>query len=397
MRASMRWLAALGLLVGAVSLGFTCRAPRPTLPVEVQTIVDQVKARHCPDKRLELFEVTGWESKGQLVLVGETTSPVAHAELVERLRAAFPRKRLVDRVRVLPDSTVGGSGWAIVNVSVANLRREPLHSAELTNQALLGSVLRLYKKHRDWYFARLEDGYLGWTDDGGLWIVDSLSAADWLAAPRLIVLALETTVYSLPAREAQPVSDAVAGNILRHLRTQSGWYEVAFPDGRRGWIHSDDAKPLEDFLKHASPNPEAIVRTAMRLLGRPYLWGGTSPKGLDCSGFACTVFRLNGVLLPRDANMQAMVGEEVPLDSSLSSAQPGDLLFFGPNPGRITHVGIYLGAGQFIHSDSHVRVQSLRPGEPGFSAYRYQNLRRAKRVLSRLVRDPVTGWYRVKD
>jgi cell wall-associated NlpC family hydrolase len=379
----------VGLLTAAA-----CREHRPSLPASARAIAEQVRAAYCPDSRLHVFHVDGWQVGNQIVLRGETTSPEAHAELLQKLRQAFPRKRLVDEIRVLPDSTVDSS-WAIVNLSVANLRREPSHVAELLNQMLLGSVVRLYKRQRDWYFVRTEDGYLGWTDDGGIWCTDSTGVVSWLVSPRVIVTALETLALASPEEGAQPVSDLVAGDVLLRLAAHGSWLQIRFPDGRTGWVRRGDVSDLGEFLRAARPTPENIVVTALRLFGRPYLWGGTSPKGLDCSGFTCTVFRLNGVILPRDANMQVKVGAEVPLDSSLSAAQPGDLVFFGPSPERITHVGIYLGDGKFIHSDSHVRINSLRPGDADFSPYRYRNLRAVRRVVSQLRRDEMTGWYRV--
>jgi cell wall-associated NlpC family hydrolase len=119
----------------------------------------------------------------------------------------------------------------------------------------------------------------------------------------------------------------------------------------------------------------------MGYLGLPYFWGGNSPKGFDCSGFTKTIYRMNGIELPRDANMQALAGQPVELDSTYSHLQPGDLLFFGPRTERITHVAMYLGNRRFIHSDGMVRINSFSPKDDNYSEYRVRGLRLARRFL----------------
>ena len=139
-----------------------------------------------------------------------------------------------------------------------------------------------------------------------------------------------------------------------------------------------------EIPRHATP--ENIERTARALLGRPYLWGANSPKGLDCSGLTKFVFFLNGIDLARNASHQANQGVEVPLDANLSKLKKGDLLFFGSRPstshrGRVTHAGIYLGDKLFIHSSERVRINSLDPRSPLRDEHRIRSLIGARRVL----------------
>jgi cell wall-associated NlpC family hydrolase len=143
---------------------------------------------------------------------------------------------------------------------------------------------------------------------------------------------------------------------------------VGLPDGRTGYLFAPNTAALDRWAAGVPQDTAALFRTAFRLAGRPYLWGGTSPKGMDCSGFTKTVYFLHGMIIPRDASQQVHAGEEVPITEDLAGLQPGDFLFFGnlreDGSERITHVGIYLGEGRFIHSGADngaVRIQSLFP------------------------------------
>ncbi|KAA3635366.1 MAG: NlpC/P60 family protein, partial [Bacteroidetes bacterium] len=182
-------------------------------------------------------------------------------------------------------------------------------------------------------------------------------------------------------------SDLLAGNILKYIgETEKNLTKVAFPDGREALVESDAIMDYGGWLDSRNPLAENILADAHEFLGRPYLWGGTSGKGVDCSGYTKTVFFLNGIILPRDASQQVHVGTEVPTDTTLTGLEPGDLLFFGrkatdKDKEKITHVAIYKGNGKIIHSSGMVKVESLRRGDEDFNEYRLKSLVRAKRML----------------
>jgi len=130
------------------------------------------------------------------------------------------------------------------------------------------------------------------------------------------------------------------------------WYGVLMADGSVGWIPRQHVRLLDYEVVPASPTStgalgERIVQTALRFLGIPYRWGGTSLSGLDCSGFVQKVFALNGIRLPRLGRHQAQVGTPIP---DLSLVQPGDRLYFRSSKQPISHTGIYIGNGYFIHA-----------------------------------------------
>ena len=144
---------------------------------------------------------------------------------------------------------------------------------------------------------------------------------------------------------------------------------MELPDQRAGCLPRKAATNYDARKAARQPTAENIERTARSFIGRPYLWGGNSPKGFDCSGFTKTVFFLNGIDLMRDSSQQARQGVEVPLDGDLSQLKKGDLLFFGRRPRRggperVVHLGIYLGDKLFIHSSEWVHISSLDPSSP---------------------------------
>jgi hypothetical protein len=169
-------------------------------------------------------------------------------------------------------------------------------------------------------------------------------------------------------------------------------YKVILPNGKIAYVPASDVLEFDKWLLSREPNADNILSTAVQFLGFPYMWGGTSIKAMDCSGFTKTAFYLNGVILERDASQQAKTGEDVDIREGFDNLQKGDLLFFGSKATqergeRITHVGIYMGNGEFIHSATSVRINSLIP-----DAYNYYEgstrLVRANRLITKIDNDP---------
>lgn len=354
------------------------------VPAEVARLTDSLKQVYAPDGRVALFNVDYSFSDKNVMLRGVTTSPDAKRALTNELtRAGY---RLMDCLHVVPDSAeLEGRTWGIVNVSVCNLRSSADFSSEMMTQGLLGMPVRLLEKD-GWYHIQTPDKYIAWVHRVGIHPVTHEELAAWNDARKVVVTAHYGFVYSQPKVGSQPVSDVVAGNRLKLEGTKGAFYRVAYPDGRQGYLPKDQAMPEDKWRASLKQDANSIIATAHTLMGVPYLWAGTSSKGVDCSGFMRTILFMHDILIPRDASQQAYVGEHIDIAPDFSNLQPGDLIFFGRKATpdrreRVVHVGMYIGNKQFIHSQGDVHISSFDPQDKLFDEYNLGRLLFATRIL----------------
>ncbi|MBA4150101.1 MAG: C40 family peptidase [Verrucomicrobia bacterium] len=383
------WLLLLGCLcfTGCATSRSEKRDNAPELESAVTTTFQAVAAKHAPDPRLAIFRIQPERTGDFLILRGEVESAAAKQELIESLKSQGIKA--VDRITVLPAADLGEATWGIVRISVANVRDEKGHGAELGTQVLMGHVVRVWKKEGGWYYVQSSDRYLGWTGDDSFVRVTKEQVNEWNATPRVIVTDYEDRVWQQPGGKRRgnlPVSDVVAGALLKKVGEEGDWLKVELPDGRAGYLAKQSTMDFEAWRDSRQATGANIEESAKSLLGVPYLWGGTSTKGVDCSGFTKTVFYMNGVQLLRNASHQARQGMDIALDPEFRNLQKGDLLFFGSRasrgkPERITHVGIYLDNKQFIHSSGLVKLNSFDPKSPIYKESRLKSLVRARRYL----------------
>lgn len=354
---------------------------------------------------------------------------------------------------------------AVVNLSVNFLREEPDYTSELGTQALMGSTVQIIGEDGYWRQVITSEPYTAWCTALGLVEMTQEEFEDYMTTPKYICTAWKSTVYTLPSKKAGKICDIMEGNVMRQAissghrkagvirnvsRTEegsgirkvtgsgnrqaaavsgdrisgpkpvkgkpaikNGFAEVILPDGNTGYVPKEDIMDYAEWTASRKASAAGIISEALKFIGVPYLWGGASPNGVDCSGLVRHVFMMNGIELPRNASQQASSGKavEMRIDTALTagivrsssgrpdaagalkqemlrriaSLKPGDLLFFG-TPGtngdndRITHVGIYTGNGHMIHSSQIVRINSLIPGEPDYYENSYR-LIRARRIL----------------
>lgn len=352
-----------------------------------KAVLAPLRARYAPDRRVAVFDVTCARQGDQLVVKGDVDQDNARRDIVAAMTSA-KFGAVVDSMRVLPDPALSDVPFGIVKVSVGNVRSNPAHSAELATQVMMGMVVKVLKKQGDWYYIQGPDKYLGWLEGAAMHLTRQAGADAWQNGPRVIMTAYFGVVRATPDTGALPVSDAVPGVLFKAGAVKGRWRAVETPDGRKGFIERQLVTDYSQWKATRTLTAQTVEQTAKRFIGVPYLWGGTSPKGMDCSGFTKTVFRLNGMELNRDANQQAQMGVDVSAGDDMKQLTKGDLLFFGQKATadrqeRITHVGIYLQDKTIIHTPggSGVRIDSFDPAAPNYNDGLVKSLVRARRII----------------
>lgn len=311
--------------------------PRKT----IDSTIESVRRQYVPDFRSGVFDVAAEERGAQIVLRGQSTDPQAVTALVSLLRDQG--LTAIDEVKLLPDVALGATRHALVRAAIAPVYAEPRLPAPQISQLVLGMRVELLSQDEQWFRIRGEDGYIGWVYQGYLQSGDDDWAFAWERS---------SSGESVVSLGAELVDED--GRILARLpwgarlSRHSGAFHL--PDGRSGAVANGDVVDVDrlgDWFPHRG---ESIARTARRWNGAPYLWGGVTPNGVDCSGFTQAVMWMHGIAMPRDSDLQERAGTGVTLERDTRELHPGDLLFFAEQDARVSHVAISLGGPLIIHS-----------------------------------------------
>lgn len=364
-----------------LTLLFSCTAS-PDQQQKVNELIQNASKAFVPDTRVAICDIHSTIDGSTVTLTGYTSTPPLLGVLNDLLENED--YTVVNNVEILPSIALEKK-YGVVNLSVITMRAAPSYSSETLTQALLGQPIKIYQKD-GWYRIQTPDDYLGWTHRSSIVPMTKSELDDWNAAKKVVVMSTYAFSHEAPTALSARVTDLVAGNRLRFLGKEKGYYKVAYPDHKVAYVSFVDALLEEDWKSTLKQTASSIIETAHSLMGVPYLWGGTSTKSVDCSGFVKTAFFLHGIILPRDASQMAYVGEHLDIKSDFSNLKPGDLLFFGrkatkEKKARVIHVGLYLGNKRFIHAQGHVFVSSFDPADPKYDAYNLHRLLWSTRVL----------------
>lgn len=252
---------------------------------------------------------------------------------------------------------------ALVNVGTVCMRSEPRHSSEMVSQAVMGTPLSLLERIDDWWLVESPEGYRGYVINNGILPMTPAEAHRWRGSKRGMYTSVYTGRIVSPDGHGTPVSDIHSGSIVEIVEfTPNDSVDIQLPDGRKGRLASGAIRELNN-LNADHIDTSAILNMAKSLMGVAYLWGGTTPAGMDCSGLVKICYLNQGIILPRDASQQALCG--LSLGEDYHNYQQGDLIFFkSAKTGNIIHVAIYDHDGQYIHSSGRVKINSLDSTSP---------------------------------
>lgn len=306
---------------------------------------------------------------------------------------------------------------AVVELSTIYMRIKPDYESALETQELMGTVVEIVGENGYWREVVTPQPYKAWCTDQGVVEMNAEELKAYEQAPKVMFNDLYGHIYKEPSMDSPTICDLVGGDLLRltgictndekilKKTLKRKWANVMLPSGKTGFVPSEQLKIHNGFKSISmgegsaesisNETTEDIIAQAEKLLGVPYLWGGMSAKGVDCSGLVRISHIMNGILLPRNASQQVKCGERVPMETDIrfwneanrkgdseaelrqemlkriKNLKRGDLVFFGTpatdeKPMKITHVGIYLGDGKIIHSSHMVRINSLTPGDEDY-------------------------------
>jgi len=259
-------------------------------------------------------------------------------------------------------------GSGVVLKSVENMHSAASETADVVSQAVIGTPVKILKAERnaqgeEWFRIETPDTYQGWMKGSSLRAYAPGEKAYGTSGQTFEVTSLFALVYAVDnVTKHKPLAMAPVGALLEVGNWGERWCEITLPCGTKAWIQKGDGLVREPGFKRPRLSTEEMVTLAKRFLGLPYYWGGTSPLGFDCSGFVQLVYRLSGIQILRDADIQFE-------KSGLAEVAPGfedkgDLVFFGKAKGRITHVGMMVNREEFINATTHekpvVQISKLK-------------------------------------
>jgi gamma-D-glutamyl-L-lysine dipeptidyl-peptidase len=355
-------------------------------PVE---LVKQVQREYCSDARSTFADVRA-EPLGHSVRVSGTVldEPTA-ALLLGGLQRKAPNIHWRDELT--PLVTGPDYSFALASRAVADIRNEPSNGAERVTQIIFGETLEILRRQGYWAFVRTQDGYLGWTHGTPLLCCSAEEAREWTAGLNTVVRQPLLACYADASGEPhQQVMLLPFGARLQVEESHGAYRGVRCPDGIKRWVPATGILPADQLLHSGVRGLRTVVDWAHAVIGVPYLWGGRTPFGYDCSGLVQILFSMVGVALQRDADQQFTQGIAV----DFKEIEFGDAIFFDTSTPLdelptarevlVSHVGLAINRVDFLHASRQfggVVHGSFDPDSPWFAPSYRERFLGARRHL----------------
>lgn len=289
------------------------------------------------DKRIHVFDIQARSlAKSTVLLSGCVLNEEVLVHLQRVMKTRFPEWVVdlseIQVLRANPTVTL------CVNTNLVSLYTRPSFDSEMLSQILFGTSLEILELTEDWARIRQPDGYLGWV------YRPYLAESVMLQATHLVVEPV-STLRAGPNPRAEVITRVFGGTGVQVLSLHDQTAQVIAH--RKGWVELSHLRSQVEMPTTEVQRRAMMIQDAARMVGVPYLWGGTTANGIDCSGFAQLLHRWVGIAIPRDADMQYSAGKK-----SGPPFQPGDLVFFGnkDEDRMVSHVAISLGGWNVIHA-----------------------------------------------
>ncbi len=336
----------------------------PVTADDLNRLIGFYKSMNLSDSTFFYLDAKAEQAGEQWVLKGACNHPIVRTAIEGVLKAAGVSS-VRNEIELLPSSRLGDNRFGVVQIPMAMTWAAPKEGASVQTQLLLGERVFLLDVSPDQQYLLLHggDGYVGWVRREAIREMDDKEFEYWNTTPRaLVTREFMADDFRIPTGARLPVL-GVEGRTTATLR---------LPKGIRAL---DGAEELEIpvamlLLPPETPPGRTAALTAVEYLTTPYVFGGKSRLGLDCSGLTSLSYASVGVVIPRDARQQVLVGSLVGTPWHQDDLQPGDLLFFVDDSGKLIHTAVSLGGDLFIHaSPPEVYVSSLSPLDPLYNAF----------------------------